>query len=101
MAVSYGLKGFERRGFTMNISPTGLAIRTSQVFPPGTRLFIRLEANESMPTGCGTVRWAKQVPPLLINYTHCGMGIEFTELSPSLKEFLERLEQKESRPKES
>lgn len=37
MAVSYGLKGFEKRGFSMNVSATGIAIRTNHVFPPRHR----------------------------------------------------------------
>lgn len=78
----------------MNISPIGIAIKTSQVFPPGTKLLMRLEAGDDVLDGRGTVRWAKQVPPLLVNHTTCGMGIEFTELSSSLRDFIERLDQK-------
>jgi len=86
------VKGLDQRGFTIDLSRTGIAIKTNQVFPPGTEILIRVDLDDSILTARGTVRWARQVPPLLIHYTRCGMGIEFITMSRRFQEYLDTLE---------
>jgi hypothetical protein len=40
----------------------------------------------------GRVRWARQVPALLMAHTHCGMGIEFMATSRRFKQYLQGLD---------
>ena len=70
----------------------GLAIKTNKVFPPGTELLLALEVDDKILLARGIVRWARQVPPLLINYVRCGMGIEFIAISKRFKRFLVKME---------
>lgn len=95
--VRYGSRDLDHRGFTTDISTSGIAIKTNQVYPPGTELLLGLEINERILLARGRVKWAKQVPPLLINYVHCGMGIEFIATSKRLRRFLFQIDaQRES-----
>lgn len=91
--VRYGIKRLDGRGFTMDLSRLGIGIKTNHVFPPGTEIVLRLEFNDHILTARGVVRWARRVPPLLINYTRCGMGIEFKMLSDLFQEYLNRWEE--------
>jgi hypothetical protein len=91
-AVRYGRGNLDNRGFTTDLSPLGLAIKTNKVFPPGTELLLALEVDDKFLLARGVVRWARQVPPLLINYVRCGMGIEFVATSKRFKRFLVKME---------
>lgn len=61
--VKYGSRDLDHRGFTTDISTSGIAIKTNQVYPPGTELLLGLEINERILLARGRVKWAKQVPP--------------------------------------
>ncbi len=78
----------------MDLSVTGIAVKTNQVFPPGTEVLIRLDTDNTILTARGTVRWARQVPSLLMAYTRCGMGIEFTALSLRFQKYLQGLDER-------
>jgi hypothetical protein len=86
--VRYGIRELDNRGFTVDLSARGIAIKTNKVYPPGTEILIRVDVDDMILTARGTVRWARQVPPLLMAYTRCGMGIEFTALSDLFEEYL-------------
>jgi len=67
------------RGYVEDLSPTGIYIRTNQVFKPGTYLHIVIEDGDSVHIVEGEVKSAKRVPAPLANSVKCGMGIEFAE----------------------
>jgi hypothetical protein len=92
--VRYGLEDLDQSGFTIDLSTYGIAIKTNQVFPPGTALLICVDIDGRLLLARGRVRWARQVPPQLINYSRCGMGIEFTSISERFKAFIQELDDK-------
>ena len=89
VSVRYGIHELDNRGYSMDLSATGIAIKTNKVYPPGTEVLVRLDMDGMILTARGTVRWARQVPPLLIAYTRCGMGLEFTALSDHFAKYLQ------------
>jgi hypothetical protein len=78
------------RGFTADVSHGGLFFVTARVFKPGTRVRLMVRTPDGVALGVGVVRWAKQVPPTLIQVAKGGMGIEFTWISPELQALLDR-----------
>lgn len=63
-ALRFGLDDASRLGFTEDISPEGMFIRTNNVYPPGTTLIVTLTLPDEVSiTVRGTVMWAKRVPP--------------------------------------
>jgi hypothetical protein len=75
--VRYGVNGADKTGFSMNISLTGLSVRTNNVFKPGTTLEVELELPRGTYTHWAQVVWAKKVPPELAHVVPCGMGLRF------------------------
>ncbi|MFQ5480615.1 MAG: PilZ domain-containing protein [Thermodesulfobacteriota bacterium] len=72
--------------FITDISVTGLYIKTNKVFAPGTKLFLLIEANESLFKAEGIVVWSKKAPPHLVRHMKSGMGIKFTHVTGELME---------------
>ena len=89
LPARFGVRGLDHKGFTTDLSENGIAIKTNQVFPPGSELLIRIDTDDKILTARGMVRWARQVPPLMAAYARCGMGIEFTALSGGFDEYLQ------------
>lgn len=90
--IRFGQKDLRFRAFTMDISPDGLSIKTNQIFPPGTPLMLMLLVDGRSLTAVGEVRWAKKVPPELIRFVHCGMGVRFTITSERLRNYIQSLQ---------
>ncbi len=67
------------RGSVVDLSATGIYIKTNSVFKPGTRLHIVIEDGDSVHIVEGEVKSAKRVPAPLVRSVKCGMGVEFTE----------------------
>lgn len=70
-----------------DISETGIFLRTSRVFPPGTILTLELQ----LPLGeilvlRGKVKWEFMIPHL--GFKRNGMGIEFIDRSTKYVEFV-------------
>ena len=66
-------------GYSGNISPTGLMVRTTRVFAPGTVLIIELiAAGRAIPMR-GRVMWARQGDVRLLGTGRIGMGIRLIE----------------------
>jgi len=78
------------RAYTADVSPGGLFLVSAKVFPPGTRVRLMVRTPEGPALGVGVVRWAKRVPPSLLQNIKGGMGIEFTWISPELQALLDR-----------
>ena len=85
--VRYGVNGTDKTGFTMNISLTGLNIRTNRVFRPGTTLELELDLPDGKRNLRAQVVWAKRVPPALAQVVPCGMGLRFINPGADWEEF--------------
>ena len=67
------------RGYVVDLSASGIYIKTNNVFKPGTRLYIAIEDGKSVHIVEGEVKSAKKVPAALARSVKCGMGVEFAE----------------------
>ena len=82
------------RGFTTNISLSGLFLATGKLQPRGTRVRVELLDKDAELALEGVVRWARQVPPALRSITSAGFGIRFFEVA----ELMEPLVVKDGEP---
>jgi len=83
--VDYGQPGRMRfKGYSGNISLTGIMIRAVRVFGEGTILELELRFPERLVRAKGRVRWAREGSLQLISTGRIGMGIEFLEPPPNL-----------------
>lgn len=78
------------RAHTADLSSGGLFVVSAKILRPGTRVRLMVRTPEGPALGVGVVRWAKRVPTSLIRTTRGGMGIEFTWMSPELREMVEQ-----------
>lgn len=85
--VRFGVNRPEKTAFTMNLSETGLFIKTNHVHPPGTTIQVELAFPEKTWTLWARVVWAKKVPPRLAHALECGMGLCFVDPTPEWLEF--------------
>lgn len=71
-------------GFTIDVSETGLFIKTNTVYPPDTRLVLELSLPDRRVLSLrGRVMWAKRVPPQLARHLRkAGMGVELIDPPP-------------------
>jgi len=76
------------KGYTGNVSPTGLMIRAVRVFAPGSRLNLRIKLDDRLYSVKAEVRWARQGEVQLLSTGRVGMGVRF--LRPP-EEFLEAI----------
>lgn len=76
---------FLSTGLGIDVSATGLCIKTTTVFPPGTVLKIEIPYNNQTFHAVGVVMWAKKVPPNLIYTVKAGMGIRFNKIDSHLE----------------
>ncbi len=88
--VKYGTKILEHTGYTTDISPDGIGIKTNRVYRPGTEVLICIELDGDTLLARGEVRWARQVPQLLVNHTRCGMEIKLTSFNKRYLDFLKK-----------
>lgn len=92
--VKYGVEKLDKRGFTKNVSDTGLFVRTNTVFVPDTTLQLEIAFPERTFGMWGRVIWAKKVPPQLAHILDCGMGICFIDPDPEYLAFYEQIRPK-------
>jgi len=85
----FGVDKTDRTGFTMNLSETGVFIKTNSVFKPGTTLRLELIFPERTFEMWGRVMRAKKVPPQLAHVLECGMGVYFLQPDPEWLTFFE------------
>src|SRR3990170_4092410 len=75
----------EHTSFVVDLSDTGVCIRTNKVFKPGTKLHLNFELNEkTVYRAAGIVQWAKVAPGGLSRIVKTGMGIRFTHMEKGL-----------------
>ncbi|OGW63059.1 MAG: hypothetical protein A2638_03770 [Nitrospirae bacterium RIFCSPHIGHO2_01_FULL_66_17] len=68
-------------GFTIDVSETGLFVKSNTVYPPDTRLVLELSLSDRRVLSLrGRVMWAKRVPPQLARHLRkTGMGVELID----------------------
>lgn len=88
--VRFGVDRPSHLGFTVDVSTTGLFVKTSTIFPPKTELILELTLPDQRIVSLrGEVTWAKRVPPQLARHVKkAGMGIELIEPSAAYREFV-------------
>jgi PilZ domain len=80
LQLRFGVAEANRIGFTDDISPTGLFIKSAIVQNPQTLLKIELTAPDGeLIVLTGRVMWAKKVPPNLLGRIKGGMGIRIID----------------------
>jgi len=91
--VRFGKGVPENIGFTGDVSPTGIFIKTNAVFEPGALLSIELTLpNDRVVNLNGRVMWAKRVPPNLMRFIKkSGMGIRLDQVPDDYHQFFKAL----------
>jgi Tfp pilus assembly protein PilZ len=91
--VRFGKDLPEHIGFTGDISPTGIFIKTNKVFEPGTLLTIELTLPDNRILSVnGHVVWARRIPPNLIRFIKkSGMGIHLAQIPDDYQHFIRGL----------
>ncbi|MFZ3072108.1 MAG: PilZ domain-containing protein [Thermodesulfobacteriota bacterium] len=78
----------EHTSFVVDLSDTGVCIRTNKVFKPGTKLHLNFELDEKTAyRAVGVVQWAKVAPGGLARVVKTGMGVRFTHMEKGLLTF--------------
>jgi hypothetical protein len=77
VTVRYGREAADRLGFTEDLSPSGIFVKTAQIMPPGSTIRIDMElGRDELVQVEGTVVWAKKVPQELTRLVKkSGMGV--------------------------
>lgn len=83
--VFYGTsKETPHTAFMVDMSDTGICIKTNNVFRPGTKVFMKIATKDRDYMAEGVVAWAKRVPPRLATLVKNGMGVRFTTIDRDL-----------------
>ena len=80
-------------GFTVDVSETGLFVKTNTVYPPDTRLVLELFLPDRRVLSLrGRVMWAKRLPPQLARLLRkAGMGVELIDPPPEYLNLIQLL----------
>ncbi|MBI3597016.1 MAG: PilZ domain-containing protein [Nitrospirae bacterium] len=91
--VKFGKEKPDKLGFTEDVSPGGMFIKSNAVFPPGIQLQIELTLpDHRVLLMTGKVMWARQVPPSLLRYAKkSGMGIRLTQVNHDYQQYIAAL----------
>jgi hypothetical protein len=91
--VQWDMGELTPKGFTTDISPHGMGIRTHQVVLPGNELFFLVRVRGELHPVRGVVRWARETSPSMARYVPGGMGIAFTRKSAEVQRLFHNLDQ--------
>ncbi len=86
--VRYGVQKSDCTGYSGNISRSGIMIRTTRVFAPGTILTLELRLPDRTLVVRGQVRWAREGSVMLLSTGRVGMGIKFIDPPAELEGIL-------------
>lgn len=91
--VRFGADRPSQLGFTIDMSETGLFIKTTTIFPPYTTLLLELTLPDKRVVSLrGHVSWVKRVPAQLAPHVKkAGMGIELLQPPAEYLEFVKTL----------
>ena len=93
LKVVFGPLNPENKGFLEDISISGVKIKASDIYNPGTTLKMNIYDNNSddIMLAEGFVAWAKEIPQSVIQAGDGGMGIQFVTISPVLLQFFQNI----------
>jgi Tfp pilus assembly protein PilZ len=86
LTVHYGTGSTKHIGYSGNISRTGMMIRTTRVFEPGTILTLEVELLPRTICLTGKVMWARVGELRWLPTGKIGMGIRFIDPPENLME---------------
>ncbi|MGH9869832.1 MAG: PilZ domain-containing protein [Candidatus Polarisedimenticolia bacterium] len=87
--VEYGQPGqMTFRGYSGNLSHTGIMIRAVRVFGAGTILDLELRFPHRLVKAKGRVKWAREGSVQYLATGRVGMGIQFLEPAPDLADLV-------------
>ena len=78
LSLRFGVDKPVRLAFTEDVTEGGLFIKTTNLYPPGTRVYIEhILPDESRVKVTGCIRWTKKVPPTMIHLVKkAGVGVK-------------------------
>lgn len=89
-----------RKGFTHNVSVSGMFIASNAPFKPGTRVFVEIPTSTEKLVLQAEVRNAARVDPMLQKVKPSGMGIRFLTVEELMAELLKLKKSPASEEKE-
>lgn len=89
LSLRFGVDAPVRMAFTEDVTRHGMFIKTTNLYPPGTKIDIELILpDESRVRMVGNIRWSKKVPPNMIHLVRkAGMGIKILHILSGEEEF--------------
>lgn len=89
LSLRFGIDKPTRIAFTEDINDRGMFIKSTNIYPVGSKLTIELILPGEKPVKItGIVRWSKKVPPAMIHLVRkAGMGIKFIDIESGEEEF--------------
>ena len=88
LLVHIGENGFEQMGVTANISPKGLCIATTEIFPAQSELSIWIAAADDIFALKGLVIWNMKKKALAAEGIPAGIGIKIKEAAPGYAQYI-------------
>ncbi len=77
-----------RKGFTQNISVSGMFVSTNAPFRPGTRVFLEVPSGQDKLVLQAEVRYSARVDPALQKVKPSGMGVRLIKVEEIMSELL-------------
>lgn len=89
LSLRFGIDAPVRMAFTEDVNRHGMFIKTTNLYPPGTKIDIELILpDESRVRIAGSIRWSKKVPPNMIHLVKkAGMGVKILRIHSGEAEF--------------
>jgi hypothetical protein len=89
LSLRFGVDAPVRMAFTEDVTDHGIFIKTTNLYPPGTRITIELILpGEKRVLLKGMIRWSKKVPPTMIHLVKkAGIGVKILEFESGENDF--------------
>jgi len=89
LSLKFGVDTPVRMAFTEDVTHHGMFIKTTNLYPPGTKIDIELILpDESRVRMVGSIRWSKKVPPNMIHLVRkAGMGVKILHILSGEEDF--------------
>jgi Tfp pilus assembly protein PilZ len=94
LSLRFGIDAPVRMAFTEDVTDHGMFIKTTNLYPPGTRIAIELILpGEKRVRLQGMIRWSKKVPPTMIHLVRkAGIGVKILGFESGENDFRQFLE---------
>jgi Tfp pilus assembly protein PilZ len=94
LSLRFGVDAPVRLAFTEDVTAHGMFIKTTNLYPPGTRIAIELILpDEKRVRLTGMIRWSKKVPPRMIHLVNkAGIGVKILKFESGKEDFRQFLE---------